>query len=216
MEETIARLQYPTLEPDLNSIRALFDGNAAHLELRNPHRETPVSDTVRNRARSSAVLIPIVEGPEPTVLVTRRTSKIRFGGHICFPGGTRDDSDDSAVATALRETQEEISLSGEFVEVLGELGPYYTQAGFRITPVIGLVKRGFKMEPNPEEVEQIYQISLRRILDATSYQLNWHTPKRGHYAYHEGDVRVAGPTVSLLIGLYETLLRNQGFVLAAS
>ena len=205
-------INHPTLDPDLQMIRDLFSGGLSFSELRNPHPERPVSDEVRGRARSSAVLIAVTESEEPKLLVTKRHQAIRFAGHICFPGGTTDEEDVSAVATALRETEEEINLGAGDIEVLGELGSYYTQAGYRIDPVIGLVKPGYSVVANPDEVDEIYEISLRKVLCSENYALTWHTSDRGHLSFHEGDIRIAGPTVSLLIGLYEELLRFRGLL----
>jgi 8-oxo-dGTP pyrophosphatase MutT (NUDIX family) len=182
--------------------RAVKDGP----ELRNPHVEPRVSPEVRGRARDAAILIVIVAHQEPTVLVTRRHRDIRFAGHVCFPGGTCDTDDVDSVETALRETQEEIGLVPSDVEVLGSLGDYYTQTGYRIVPVVGVIEPPATLEANPEEVEEIYEISLRRMLSSNSYVLRWRNEERGHISFHEDDVRVAGPTVSMMIGFYEALL----------
>jgi 8-oxo-dGTP pyrophosphatase MutT (NUDIX family) len=205
-------LNHPALDPDLQMIRDLFSGDVPLPELRNPHPEKPVGGEVRGRARSSAVLIAVTESEDPKILVTKRNHSIRFAGHICFPGGTTDEEDISAVATALRETEEEINLDAGEVEVLGALGPYYTQAGYRIDPIIGLVKPGYTVEANPDEVDEIYEISLRNVLCSENYALTWHTSDRGHLSFHENNIRIAGPTVSLLIGLYEELLSFQGLL----
>jgi 8-oxo-dGTP pyrophosphatase MutT (NUDIX family) len=212
-------LHYPSLDPDLQMIRDLFTNRETFsglpfTEIRNPHPEKPVTEEVKSKARSSAVLIAVTESKEPKLLVTKRHHGIRFAGHICFPGGITDEGDASTVATALRETWEEIHLDSSEVEVLGELGEYYTQAGFRINPVVGLVKPGFSVLANPDEVEEIYEVSLRKVLCADSYSLTWHSSSRGHFSFQEGDVRIAGPTVSLLIGLYEELLRFKGLLQA--
>lgn len=205
-------LKHPVLDPDIQMIRDCMADPGGLPEIRNPHPEKPVSDEVRSRARPSAVLVPIVAADDPVLIVTRRHEEIRFGGHVCFPGGLQDEGDISPVDTALRETREEINLGGEHVEVLGELGPYYTQAGFRIIPVVALVKPGYVLRANPREVDEIYELSLRKVLDASHYRLTWHSPERGHYAYLEDNIRIAGPTVSIMIGLYEALLNFQASV----
>ena len=205
-----AVLGHPSLAADLEMIRAYFAATAQlarQPELRNPHVEEAVPASVRNQAKVSAVLLPIINRPEgPTLLVTRRHAQIRFAGHICFPGGRADPLDTSPVATALRETLEEINLDTAAIEVLGVLGDYYTQAGYRITPVVGLVQPPFAVLANPGEVDEIYEVSLARALDGRNYALTWHRPGRAHFAFSEGQVRIAGPTVSVLIGFYEALL----------
>ena len=203
-----------------------FNGNSFD-EIRNPHAEIPVRDEIKQKARFSAVLIPIIlRGSEPTILITKRQSHIRFGGHLCFPGGMIDPGDSNAISAALRESKEEVDLDPEQVEVLGTLGDYFTQAGYLIKPVVGLVTPPAPIEANVDEVSEIYEIKLSDVLNSESYRLTWHTSTRGHFAFEqlahrcttseiEADqsciafdtkVRIAGPTVSLLIGLYETLL----------
>jgi 8-oxo-dGTP pyrophosphatase MutT (NUDIX family) len=203
-------LHHPPLAADLDMIRAYFAAvgqGAQQPELRNPHVEEPVPASVRSQAKVSAVLLPIINRPQgPTLLVTRRHARIRFAGHICFPGGRVDEVDTSPVETALRETREEINLATADIEVLGVLGDYYTQAGYRITPVVGLVQPPFEVLANPDEVDEIYEVSLARALDGQNYALTWHRPGRAHFSFSEDNVRIAGPTVSVLIGFYEALL----------
>ena len=146
------------------------------------------------------------------VVVTRRHENIRFGGHICFPGG-RTDADESAIATALRESEEEIGLNRDDVEVLGCLGNYFTQAGYKITPVVGLIQNSANFNANADEVSEIHQISFADMLDSSRYALTRYSEARGHYSFSQGQLGVAGPTVSVMIGFFETLLayrNNEG------
>jgi 8-oxo-dGTP pyrophosphatase MutT (NUDIX family) len=203
------KLSHPTLAPDIALIRAFFKARQGRPapELRNPHIEDPVPRHVRSAAKDSAILLPIINHASgPTILVTRRHPRIRFAGHICFPGGRTDATDISPTDTALRETREEINLASEHIEVIGSLGDYYTQAGYKISPVVGIIEPPFSVEANPDEVSQIHEISLARVLNAANYALTWHRPDRAHFSFTEGEVRIAGPTVSLLIGFYEALL----------
>ena len=197
--------QLPSIQPSVDDVRALMRDPLSGHPLRNPHPEKPVSEAVRARARSSAVLLPIVKGPEPAIIVTRRHARIRFAGHICFPGGTHDEGDESLVKTALRETEEEIALPASDVEVLGSLGEYVTQAGYRITPVVGLVDDTGHLTANPDEVEEIYEVPLAHACNTDNYAVTWHNTDRGHLACHFGEVRIAGPTLSILLNFYERL-----------
>ena len=215
------------LSDPVTVLRSFFSVDRTQQDIRNPHAETPVSDATKKNARLSAVLIPVVlRGNEPTVLITKRQSHIRFGGHLCFPGGIVDSTDASPVDAALRESKEEIDLDADQVEVLGTLGDYYTQAGYLMKPVVGLIEPPALIKANSDEVSAIYEIKLSEVLNSESYRLAWHTETRGHYAFENSahtcvtekieanpsnitfdtDVRVAGPTVSILIGLYELLL----------
>ncbi|MBD3647243.1 MAG: CoA pyrophosphatase [Pseudomonadales bacterium] len=199
-------LEFGDLPADVGMIRRYFAANPDPSEIRNPHPEKKVSEAVRSRARPAAVLIPIVDYPDgPALLVTRRHQNIRFAGHICFPGGSCDEGDESPVATALRESAEEINLDPSGVEVLGVLGNYYTQTGYRITPVVGVITPPLSVRANPAEVDEIMEVPLAHAFSPARYKVAWHNPERGHIAFTDDDVRIAGPTVSLLIGLCERL-----------
>jgi len=94
---------HPALPAEIDLLRRHFSSEVAGelRPLRNPHHETEVSAATRANARPAAVLIPVVQRqPGLTLLVTRRHRKIRFAGHVCFPGGHRDDLDASWQDTA--------------------------------------------------------------------------------------------------------------------
>ena len=114
----------------------------------------------------AAVLLPIVLRPEPTVLLTLRTPHLStHSGQIAFPGGKVDETDADAVAAALRETQEEIGLDAQFVEVLGQLPVYVTGSAFHVTPVVALISPGFALNPNPNEVADIFEVPLAYLMN---------------------------------------------------
>jgi 8-oxo-dGTP pyrophosphatase MutT (NUDIX family) len=166
-------------------------------------------------ARPAAVLIPIVQSQSGTpqaelsLLLTRRHQRIRFAGHICFPGGHRDATDKTFEATALREAWEEINLDPDAVEILGRLGDYYTQTGYCIVPVIGLVTGPLDLVPHPDEVDEIIEVPLSKVFRADSYRLHSTGANRAHYSFTHNNARVAGPTVSIMMGFYEELLRSR-------
>lgn len=208
---TTLALAHPDLDIGVTGLRRFF-AETRHLpELRNPHIEPAVPDHVRVQARPAAVLLAVVDDPAGArLIVTRRHRNIRFAGHVCFPGGKVDSEDSNPMATALREAREEIGLAPERVEVLGRLGDYYTQAGYLIAPVVGVVSPPLSLVANPAEVDAIYEISLARVFRADSYAISYRSPDRGHISFQQGQVRIAGPTVSLMIGLYESLLGVAG------
>jgi 8-oxo-dGTP pyrophosphatase MutT (NUDIX family) len=219
----------PFSHPDLTLSAALLSSHFAsdyarsRHPLRNPHPETPVSAAVAADAIPSAVLMLFApQDGELNLIVTRRSTKIRFGGHICFPGGKVDDSDANIEATALREAQEEIGLDPAAVQVLGQLGDYVTQSGYRISPVVALAQQPLSIEhdlqPEPDEVAAIYALAASRVFTSDAYRLQ-HFGSHGHYAFHGepgGDnIRIAGPTVSIMMGLYEEVLKSQGLLATA-
>ena len=123
------------------------------------------------KLRDAAVLIPVVDdGDEAKVIFTRRTATLRkHSGQIAFPGGAIDTSDISPEMAAIRETEEEIGIGGSFVETVGRLPNYLASTGFRITPVLGVVKRGFELRPNPSEVADVFEVPLSFLMDPANH-----------------------------------------------
>lgn len=121
--------------------------------------------------RDAAVLVPVVDdGDEAHVIFTKRTSTLRkHSGQIAFPGGSVDPGDISLEMAALRETEEEIGLAGEFVETVGRLPNYLASTGFRITPVLGVVRRGFSLKLNPVEVDDVFEVPLSFLMDPANH-----------------------------------------------
>lgn len=119
----------------------------------------------------AAVLLPLVMRDELTLLLTERALNLStHSGQIAFPGGRTDESDQDAVATALREAQEEIGLPQGHVEVLGTLPTYVTGSAFIITPVVALVKPGFALQPNPGEVADIFEVPLGYLMNPAHHR----------------------------------------------
>lgn len=115
---------------------------------------------------AASVLIPVVERDDgPRVLLTRRTAHLRdHAGQISFPGGRAESGDPSAVHTALRETEEEVGLRPEHVQVLGQLNVYTTVTSYQVTPVVALVKPGFTLELDRFEVDEAFEVPLQFLM----------------------------------------------------
>ena len=129
----------------------------------------------RGDGRPAAVLIPILERDEPSILFTRRTEDLpRHPGEISFPGGLRHAEDADLLETALRETEEELGLSRDDVRVLGSLEPFLTYTtGFWVTPVVGAVGAGVAFRPNPGEIAEVLEFPLSRLA-AVEAEMEWH------------------------------------------
>jgi 8-oxo-dGTP pyrophosphatase MutT (NUDIX family) len=119
----------------------------------------------------AAVLIPVIDrGDELGVLFTIRADDLkRHAGQISFPGGRLEPGDADATATALREAEEEVGLRRERVEVLGRLPDHAVITGFRVTPVVGLVRAGFELVLDPTEVAGTFEAPLRHLLDPSTH-----------------------------------------------
>lgn len=120
--------------------------------------------------RDSAVLVPLVErGGAPHVIFTRRLETLRsHGGQYSFPGGATDPEDPTPVHTALRETEEELRIPRAAVKVIGMLDELPTITQYRIRPVVGVVPSELAYEPSPEEIAEVVEVPLLRLLDPAS------------------------------------------------
>ena len=120
----------------------------------------------------ASVLVPLVARDAGlTVLLTRRTDHLRdHAGQISFPGGRAETHDDDAVATALRETEEEVGLPRSHVDVIGSLPVYTTVTGFIVTPVVALVQPGFALTIDEFEVAEAFEVPLAFLMDPAHHQ----------------------------------------------
>ena len=160
--------------------------------------------------RDAAVLVPVVDdGDEAKVIFTQRTTTLRkHSGQIAFPGGAIDAEDASAERAALREAEEEIGLAPIFVEPVGRLPQYLAATGFRITPVLSVVKRGFTLKLNPHEVDEVFEVPLSFLMDPKNHQRGsrvWDGAERHFYRLPYQERNIWGITASIVRTLYERL-----------
>jgi 8-oxo-dGTP pyrophosphatase MutT (NUDIX family) len=161
----------------------------------------------------ASVLVPLVMRETLTVLLTHRTSHLSsHSGQVAFPGGKADPDDADAVATALREAQEEIGLAPGYVEVLGTMPTYTTGSAFVVTPVVALVSTAMVIEANPNEVAQIFEVPLPFLMDPANHhrhRVQWegHAREWLSMPYHDGQMEhfIWGATAGMLRNLYRFL-----------
>lgn len=159
---------------------------------------------------AAAVLIPVIGHAQAlTVLFTKRTAHLKsHSGQVSFPGGRAEPQDPSAEFTALREAREEIGLAPERVEIIGRLPDYRTRTGFRVAPVVGLVTPPLVLTPDPNEVEEIFEVPLHFLLDPANRQRHtreWQGRTVGFYVFEHGGRTIWGATAAMLVNLYRML-----------
>jgi 8-oxo-dGTP pyrophosphatase MutT (NUDIX family) len=119
----------------------------------------------------ASVLVPLVQRDVLTVLLTQRTDHLNdHPGQISFPGGRAEPSDADAIATALREAEEEIGLHARHIDVLGSLPTYTTGTGFIVTPVVALIEPPFTVAPDPFEVAEIFEVPLAFLMSPANHR----------------------------------------------
>jgi 8-oxo-dGTP pyrophosphatase MutT (NUDIX family) len=125
----------------------------------------------RERAAAS-VLVPLVERDGGlTVLLTQRTAHLRdHAGQISFPGGRAESTDKDAVATALREAEEEVGLARRHIDVIGSLPEYRTVTYYDVTPVVALVQPPFELVLDRHEVADAFEVPLAFLMTPANHQ----------------------------------------------
>jgi 8-oxo-dGTP pyrophosphatase MutT (NUDIX family) len=157
--------------------------------------------------RPAAVLVPVVDRAEPTVLLTQRTADLAsHAGQIAFPGGKIEPNDEGPLAAALREAREEVGLASSLVEPIGYLDLYLTFSGFRILPTVARVRPDFTITINPSEVTETFEVPLDFLMNAHNHQRktrDWKGIPRDYYAIPYGERYIWGITAGILRNLYE-------------
>lgn len=156
----------------------------------------------------ASVLLGIVMREQPTVLLTQRTAHLStHSGQIAFPGGRQDEQDADAVATALREAEEEVGLHPAHVSVLGQLPLYVTGTGFKVTPVVALIHPEMRLQANPHEVAEVFEVPLLYLMNPAHHRRHavvWDGVRREWFSMPYQD----GPTQRMIWGATAGILRN--------
>jgi 8-oxo-dGTP pyrophosphatase MutT (NUDIX family) len=159
--------------------------------------------------RPAAVLVGVVDHPEPSVLLTMRTSDLpSHAGQIAFPGGKMDPTDASPLAAAVREADEEIGLDAAVIEPIGYLDLYLTFSGFRILPLVARVIPNFELRINAREVVDAFEVPLSFLMSPDNHKRgarDWKGIRREYYEMPFGDRYIWGVTAGILRNLYEKL-----------
>ena len=193
----------------------LLSPPAWQTEITDENRHVIAADIIAKRQAAgkvarAAVLIPLLLQPNGlSVLLTQRTTHLRdHGGQISFPGGRMDPEDAGPNETALRESEEEIGLERERVEIIGQLPEYLTVSGYSVTPIIGLVKPQAEYVLDEFEVADIFEVPLSFLMDPANHQVRvWQSEQGSRRFYsmpYEGRF-IWGATAGMLRNLYHLL-----------
>ncbi len=163
----------------------------------------PPGETGFRPNRTAAVLVPVLEQPEPEMVFTRRADHLpQHAGQVSFPGGAAEENDESAVQTALREAHEEIGLPPQATRAVGFLDRMDTISDYRVLPVVALVTPPVEWKLDSCEVAEVFTVPLSVILDTQRYESQkkvW----RGHeytlYSLHWREHEIWGATAAMLM-----------------
>ena len=184
-------------------------------EITDENRHVIASDIIAKRqavgkVTKAAVLIPLLLKEDGLwVLLTQRTNHLRdHAGQISFPGGRMDPEDQSPTDTALRESEEEIGLDRNRVEIIGHLPEYLTVSGYSVTPVVGLVQAQAEYVLDEFEVADVFEVPLSFLLDPANHQVRlWQSEQGGRrfYSMPYENRFIWGATAGMLRNLYHLL-----------
>lgn len=184
-------------------------------EITDENRQVIAAGIIQNRQAAgkitqAAVLIPLLlKADGLSVLLTQRTDHLHdHAGQISFPGGRMDPGDSSPNDTALRESEEEIGLDRQGVEIIGHLPQYLTVSGYSVTPVVGLVKPQAEYALDAFEVADVFEVPLHFLMDPANHQVRvWESDQgsRRFYSMPYENRFIWGATAGMLRNLYHLL-----------
>jgi 8-oxo-dGTP pyrophosphatase MutT (NUDIX family) len=160
--------------------------------------------------RPAAVLVPIIaRGNDLSVLFTTRTEHLtQHAGQISFPGGGAESHDGDAVATALRETQEEIGIPPALVQPFGYLDCFETISSYCVTPVVGSLDSAYKATLDPHEVADVFEVPLQFFVEPANLHrrhIEWRGRPRDVFEFPYNDKNIWGATAAMLLSLVRRL-----------
>ncbi|HZD91154.1 MAG TPA: CoA pyrophosphatase [Pseudolabrys sp.] len=162
--------------------------------------------------RPAAVLVAVIDHPEPTVLLTQRAQHLpQHPGQISFPGGKIETDDASPLDSALREAEEEIGLDRTLVEPLGYLDLYMTTLGYRIMPTVARLEPGFSLTLNTGEVDAAFEVPLSFLMNQDNVERHardWQGMTRHYYAITFGERYIWGVTAGILRNMHDRIYRD--------
>jgi len=167
----------------------------------------------RKGLKPAGVLIALIERENGLmVLLTERAAALKLhAGQISFPGGGMEQRDPDILATALRETHEEVGIAPSLVDVVGFLEPSATVTGYSVTPVIGVVHRSVRVTIDPSEVQSAFEVPLDFLMHADN-QLHTTREFGGVIVpiveFHYAERRIWGATASMLVQLKKELIKQ--------
>jgi 8-oxo-dGTP pyrophosphatase MutT (NUDIX family) len=160
----------------------------------------------------AAVLVGFREGVQPRLVLTVRTDNLQaHAGQVAFPGGRSDPGDGDALATALRESEEEIGLDRTLVTPLGYLDRFETISGFCVTPVVAKIAAEAQLYPAPDEVAEVFEVPLAFLLEPANlrrYTMEFRGHQRPMVEFIHGGHRIWGATAAMLYNLLQRMGRT--------
>lgn len=164
--------------------------------------------------RPAAVLVPLFwQDEEIHIMLTKRSEQLKHhSGQVSFPGGGFDESDITIRQAAIRETKEEIGIDAAYIEVVGYLEDIETNSGFYVTPFVGILKEGFTVDANDDEVAEVFSAPLSFFCDEKNCKkksAKYQNKTVHYYVYQYNDYTIWGVTAEIIVKLVKKIKINQ-------
>ena len=165
--------------------------------------------------RPAAVLVPLFwKNEEIHILLTKRSEKLKHhSGQVSFPGGGFEEADLTIRQAAIRETEEEIGIAHQYIDVVGYLEDVKTISGFLVTPFVAILKDNFKLVVNKDEVAEVFSVPLNFFIDTKNCQRKSASYKGKtvkYYSYQHQNHTIWGVTAEIIVKLADKL-NNETF-----
>lgn len=161
------------------------------------------------KRRPAAVLLGVRDDDDPRLILTVRNGHLHaHAGQVAFPGGRSEPDDGGALATALRESHEEVGLDPVLVTPLGYLDCLETVSGYCVTPVVATVAADARLRASPAEVAEVFEVPLAFFLDPANqhrYTMDYHGYQREMLEFVHGGHRIWGATAAILLNLLKRM-----------
>lgn len=157
----------------------------------------------KSQRRAAVLLLLLEKQGETHVIFTKRTDRVAYHkNQISFPGGNVEASDSSLLQTALRETEEELGIRPDQIEILGQLSPINVATSkYNVTPFVGRLVAPPIYRSDPVEVAEVIEAPLSILQDPANFWQEEKTypegPKTVNY-FRYGDHIIWGATGRIL------------------
>lgn len=160
--------------------------------------------------RPAAVLVPLFwQDGEIHLLLTKRSEQLKHhSGQVSFPGGGFDESDITIRQAAIRETEEEIGITSDFIDVVGYLEDVVTISGFHVTPFVAILKDGFTISENKAEVAEVFSVPLKFFTNEANCEkrsADYKGKNVHYYVYQYEKHTIWGVTAEIIVKLAKKL-----------
>lgn len=164
------------------------------------------------RHADAAVLVAITQEDTPKILFTKRAYHLnKHAGEVSFPGGKREQQDHYDYDVALRETEEEVGLTAQQIQLLGELSIQTSKYGLSVKPIVGLIPHDLHLVAQPEEIDKIFFVGLHELLHAefVPYQITYAGQQLRVPSFQLENEVIWGLTARILVDLFQKAFHYQ-------